>query len=526
VHIGLQPNAAFLESSPCWVAGGSTFRLHTVQGRCSGAPGHRARLKGSTTDGQRPGSWAHGERYRCRTGQSGGLHKCGCELPPVPSRPRSRRTLHTWVWIMPKKSTFNTLVRTVAAAQRQQQINMRQQARMVAAQARAAEQQARRSEREAARSEREAQKAYLDSRAEQIRAETAELDAQVEELTSVLNSTLAVDDFLDFESLKQAVAAAPFQPGALGTPEPQPTLFVPPFIPPPPPETAPLSRGAGLVPGRKAKHEAEMAESERKHRDDVEAARRAWEEEKARREQAHQHDMAAWAQRDDERVRGLEAARSAYEEESARQLDGIERANREVDEFKRGFEAREPQAVVEYFSLVLDNSLYPEGFDHRVDVGFIPETQTLVIEKLIPGSVIVPAVKSVKYVRSRDERTEQPRSDSDRKKVYNQIVCQIALRSIHEVFEADRSEALLSVEFNGFVEGVDPASGRDSKRYIVAAPADRSHFLELNLGAVDATECVKAMGGKLSPKPLDGTPVKVLHQVSDLNPELVVLGEG
>jgi len=397
---------------------------------------------------------------------------------------------------------------------------------MAAQQALTAEQQARRSEREAARSEREAQKVYLDSRAEQIRSETAELDAQVEELTSVLTSTLAVDDFLDFESLRQAVAAAPFQPGALGTPEPQPTLFVPPFIPPPPPENAPLSRGAGLVPGRRAKHEAEVAESERQHRDDVEAARRVWEGEKARREEAHQGDMVAWAERDGERVRRLEAARSAYEDETARHLDAIETANREVDEFKRGFEAREPQAVVEYFSLVLDNSLYPEGFYHRVDVGYIPESQTLIIEKLIPGPLIVPPVKSVKYVRSRDERTEQPRSDSDRKRIYNQILCQIALRSIHEVLEADRSEALQSVEFSGFVLGVDPASGLDSKRYIVAATAERSHFLELNLVAVDPTECVKALGGKLSAKPLEGSPVKVAHQVSELDPELVVLGEG
>jgi restriction system protein len=39
--------------------------------------------------------------------------------------------------------------------------------------------------------------------------------------------------------------------------------------------------------------------------------------------------------------------------------------NAEIDEFECDFRASEPEAVAQFFTLVLDASAYPEGLPHR-----------------------------------------------------------------------------------------------------------------------------------------------------------------
>ncbi len=67
----------------------------------------------------------------------------------------------------------------------------------------------------------------------------------------------------------------------------------------------------------------------------------------------------------------------------------VEEDNREIDELKAQFAAGVPDAVVTYFSLVLDASSYPETFSrhHRIASSiasraftyFVPESKQLVI---------------------------------------------------------------------------------------------------------------------------------------------------
>src|SRR5205823_5248343 len=66
-------------------------------------------------------------------------------------------------------------------------------------------------------------------------------------------ATMTVDDFIDFEALKEEPEIPPFQPGALGVAErpPERDSFMP----------APLSVVSKLVPGAKAKHERAVAEA-------------------------------------------------------------------------------------------------------------------------------------------------------------------------------------------------------------------------------------------------------------------------
>jgi hypothetical protein len=72
--------------------------------------------------------------------------------------------------------------------------------------------------------------------------------------------------------------------------------------------------------------------------------------------------VAAWREREDDRQAKLAAAQGAYDEGVAATVADVEAQNAEVDAFRASVEAGEPDAVVDYFNLVLERSRYPGGF--------------------------------------------------------------------------------------------------------------------------------------------------------------------
>ena len=72
------------------------------------------------------------------------------------------------------------------------------------------------------------------------------------------------------------------------------------------------------------------------------------------------------------------------------------RQHAEVEAFKATFESGEPQAVVQYFALILERSHYPEGFPQAFRLAYIPESRQLVIQYQFPGFSVIPAVSEYK----------------------------------------------------------------------------------------------------------------------------------
>ena len=85
-------------------------------------------------------------------------------------------------------------------------------------------------------------------------------------------------------------------------------------------------------------------------------------------------------------------------------------------------------------------------------MAFVPESKQLVVELELPGLDTVPRAREYKYVRARDEIQSTRRPASQIKALYAQIVAQTTLRTLHELFEADRTEELETIVFNGFVK--------------------------------------------------------------------------
>lgn len=344
------------------------------------------------------------------------------------------------------------------------------------------ERQAREAARLAARAEKESKRLYAAARVAEVERLNRELSDEVESLEGILSATLSVDDYIDLDALKQAADLPPFDPGPLGVPEP-PVERQPPQEP----------RGAGaMFPGARRKYEeaAQAAEAE------------------------YQRLGEAWRSRDAERRRKLAESESAYQSEMAEQRQQIEQQHAEVERFKTAFAAGRPEAVVDYFALVLEASRYPEDFPKAHKLAFVPESKQLVLEYDLPSFEIVPEVKAYKYIKSKDEITSSARPATQRRALYADLIAQTTLRCVHELFEADRAQLFETIVFNGMVDSIDKRTGQPARTCIVSLRTTRDAFGQLDLGLVDPQECLRGLNAGVSKKPSELAPVRPVLEFS------------
>jgi restriction system protein len=338
------------------------------------------------------------------------------------------------------------------------------------------ERAARAAERERVLEEKERARLYAEARAAEVDEMNEDLDAQLEALEGVLAATLPVDDYIDFEELKRRPDLPAFDTGLLSRPAKHPVLDLPP---------AP-SAMAKILPGAKRKHAEAVAAAEAEHH----AA------------------LARYEEAENKRAAAIETAKADHQRRVAEIQAEAEAANREVDEFRAAFEAGDPAAVVDYFGLVLTASRYPDGFPKTHKLAFVPESKQLVLEYDLPRLDVVPDVRQYRYVKAKDDVTSATRPHKERRALYARAVSQTTLRCIHELFEADRSGHVDTIVFNGYVDTIDPRTGRPTRPCLVTVRTTRDAFMELDLGHVEPQACLKGLNAAVSKDPAELAPVR------------------
>jgi restriction system protein len=368
----------------------------------------------------------------------------------------------------------------------QRQREIERQRRDAERMARAMERERQRREREALRAaaqlDKERKRRYLEGRAQEAEQYNALLAGSVKELEGLLATTLSVDDALDFESLKENPKLPRFAPGRLGQAADQPVFHSPPS----------LSGLRGLVPGAKAKHAQAVADAEA----------------------THAAAMEAWQQDEDQRLAALSAKKSEHDAQVRELNDHMARQHAEVDAFREAYQAGEPDAVLNYASMVLASSRYPQEFPQQHRVAYVPESRQLVVEMDLPGLAAVPENLEFRYVKSKDEITAKARPTTQRRALYASVVSQVALRTVHEIFESDRAGHLESVVFNGHVDTIDPRTGQPIRPCLITLRTTRDVFDGLDLAHVEPQACLRGLSASVSKSPAELAPVRPVLEFS------------
>lgn len=377
------------------------------------------------------------------------------------------------------------IARDVARAQKQSEAARQRAVREQDRHQRAALREMAREERENLRSlkeqAREEKLQYLEDRQEEAAGLAADAQQVLDELSGLIGYTLIINDRIDFDSLRISGKVEPFAPcKSLRVPEmrPSPSSFL---------GRAKVPTGwRKLLPGSEKKRDQALATAQ------------------AQFDQAD----AEWQSRDTARIERIEADRRAHEKNAAAFLAKQTARNAEVDAFQADYTNGDPAAIVSYCTMVLERSQYPEGFPQKFSIAFTQASKQLVVEYELPTIDLVPTALDFRYNRTQDEIVEKPRKPAEVKSTYQDVIASVALRTLHELFEAESLGHVDVICFNGYIHTVDPATGRDTQPHLISVRTTRETFLEIDLSRVEKKACLKNLGAQVSRSPEEAQPVK------------------
>lgn len=406
-----------------------------------------------------------------------------------------------------KKGFFAEVNRQMQQAERARIQNAKQAERAQAAAERQAAQAAKEAERARTQAgkalgaaqkeaEREVKRLHQEAMEAEVESRNATLAADYDEIDSMLATTLAVDDFVDLEQLRQVVEHPPFDPGSLASPALQPPPLgvpaEPQFVPP---EGAPKGL-SGMLGGKK-----KYAEVLERAQQEFTAVHEAWQAEVASLPARQAQRDAEYQRAEAQRLEQLAAAKAAYDEQCRQREVNVAESNAELDQLIANLGYDVEDAIQEYVAIVLGNSVYPDCFAVTHEFQFVSATRELTLKAVVPDPMSVPNVRAYKYVKAKDEITETPLTQKDQKERYANAVAQVALRTLHEVFEADRVGRIQTISLTVVTSASDPATGQLVETPLIAVATDRPTFEPIDLANVVPTATLAHLNALVSKNP-------------------------
>jgi restriction system protein len=340
-----------------------------------------------------------------------------------------------------------------------------------------------------AKSEKERKLADRESKQQEAAERTADAQEAIDEVKGVLKATLSMNDAIDWETLKHR---DPFP-----VKEPRAPIYRD-FQPEPQEDAAQFQPGLTLLDKMvSSRVQRKLAEARLR----FEQAHGAW--------QREVETTKAW---NDERYNQYVVAFEKWNAERTAYGAKQSAENSAVDKREDAYQAGEPEAVYDYCELVLSRSSYPASFPKDFELEFNAESKILIVEHSLPAPEDLPRVREVKYVKSRDDFTEAFLPESEQHRLYDDVLCQICLRTIHELFEADVINALDVIVFNGWVRSIDRATGKETNGCVISVQGKKEAFNTIDLANVDPKACFKSLKGVGSSKLHSLTPVPPVLQ--------------
>jgi restriction system protein len=380
--------------------------------------------------------------------------------------------------------------RSIATAQREQARQVRASATLARQHERQFRINAANSLRELKSIEKQAKADYLEMRQQEATDLNDQIADVMAELGNVLAHTLDFDDSIDFDSLRPIERFEPYNLPANLRPTSQPL----------PPEVTARAWWTVFVPGSKTRHELKT---------------------RAAQDEFDRH-LAEFQINEASRIAALAKHRTEYENRKSEFDSEMAQRNAEVDTFKSDYFALNRDAVVEYCEMVLTRSEYPQdGFEQQFRVAYDPDTKAMAVEYELPLISIVPTESEFRYVKSKDSIESKARKLAEIKQIYQRLIAEITLRTIHELFEADQAGGISVLSFTGFIDTHDPATGNEVRVPVVSVRSPRETFISINLHRADPVSCLRSLGAHVSAKPDELLAVKPIVEFNMIDKRFI-----
>ncbi|HEY4840024.1 MAG TPA: restriction endonuclease [Candidatus Acidoferrales bacterium] len=343
---------------------------------------------------------------------------------------------------------------------------------------------------------------------------TKEAEASILAARSLLSSSWGKNHSLDWAALNDASHFTKSEPSpvALQTLPTEPLRTDDPF------RATPIVPGITfldrIVPRLKNKKLAAAQELEKKLRSQAEArfirAHHEWKKSFDEASALNQNSRADY-----------EKAKAAWVLEKHVFAEQQMQYNSALAEFRKQYLNRVAEAIVRYCNEVVARSVYPDTFPKDCQFSYDIETGMLALDYELPPQNAVPDIKQVKYVANRTEFQKTQISGTEFRRLYDDVLYQVCLRTLYELFRSDEIDAVKSIVFNGWVHAIDKATGADTHPCVMTIQVTKAEFLALNLNQVDLKACFRSLKGISGSRLADFSPVRPVLTLNREDPRFV-----
>lgn len=184
---------------------------------------------------------------------------------------------------------------------------------------------------------------------------------------------------------------------------------------------------------------------------------------------------------------------------------------------KDNFYNKDKDQIIKYVSSILSSVTYHQDFRDflsEFEIDYLPEIDTLIISRQLPSAEILPKFRSFKFVNSKKAVDGVPLKPKEQDSLYESVIFQITLKTIHDVFHVTPKSFVDSIAFNGWIKYIDASNGNDTTACILSLKVDRESFSKINLNRVDYKECIKGLRGLFATKLTSLTPVNPVLSIN------------
>lgn len=174
-------------------------------------------------------------------------------------------------------------------------------------------------------------------------------------------------------------------------------------------------------------------------------------------------------------------------------------------------ETDKSKEINEYVEYILEKSFYPKDYIKNIDIEYVSDTKTIIIDYKMPNTVEVPNVLGYKNSKNSNEIVEVKMKDREFNSYYESIIFQITLRTIKEIFSVTKNDEIETIVFNGWTKAIDKRTGTEFTAYIISLMVSRFEFEKISLEQVSYKDCILYLKGIFAGK---------LHQLAPVKPIL------
>lgn len=196
-----------------------------------------------------------------------------------------------------------------------------------------------------------------------------------------------------------------------------------------------------------------------------------------------------------------EEGKKAFEREQSEK-------NESVEEFKKNVINGEAEAVSEYIVLSLNIIDNPLEYTTEYEAEYNNDNKMAIVDVTLPTVEDIPTLKSVSYIKTKEEFKESYFSEAQTKKKYDSVIYQMILQTLNTIFKIGTQYDIIdSAVVNGKINTIDKSTGKEISPYVLSVTVSKTDFKELNLNAIDPKAWFKSAKGVSAASLTTVTPV-------------------